>query len=671
MNNCAQCNQNKPKLPPAVLEVINNDPPVLFHKVVLPASLGDDKTNPPESLNYKNVLLNYAANNHSYLYSSDGVPTFISLGEIDIDEITKQLTQHGVQIEELQTGLTEETESREAAVAELADKLNTEESARVDADNQLRDSISTTNTNLTEAVSEVQSNIAQEVLERSEADEAIKENLNVYVEKETEFNGNGSTLDVVHTKINMSDNATQETTDALPVASTTNAGIMNAATFSAVQENSENIDSILVGAVALTGLPAIPTQAQLTEQWKEATGKTEIVNRASIYDVTNQKIWNYYANSGAWYSAGAGQGSTVTVNQATNDALGIVKGSTQVGQNFVEADGSLSLNGWDATQENIANLTSKLDETAAQLEETQKDANDALADIAAVQADYVSKTKVVSQYSDATDEVNSASFINSTLNGVNVILGDNASPTSDESVVSIGNSSSAAQDGVSLGSGAASDQHSIAIGSGAQANATRATAVGRTAKVINSHQYSVALGANTRTTRPYEVSIGDSSSPTQPYTTRYLANVRMGQLDTDAVNVAQLSATADMLLPNEDKSVKSNNIDWDTLRETDANNWESIVPGNLWGTTITVPATSFNGLQAKTIVSGISLPAGRTTSNTAIIATMNTPSDSNYSGNVALTTVFGTNSFNILGGNIRSETSSIPQSYINLLAFPK
>lgn len=583
MNTCSQCNK-KPKLPPAVLEVINNEPPVLFHKVVFPASLGDDKANPPETLNYKNVLLNFEANNHSYLYSSDGVPTFISMGELDVDTIMAMLKEHGLLITELQgdvsslqADLNEEIEAREQADIGLTNKISMEESARVDADKQLQNqittntqNISTLETNLSDITSELQTDIANEALARANADNSlqqaitaetsarqnadtmlqtgittnttainnIKNNLDVYVEKETEFNGNDSTLDVVHTKINLNDNTTQETTDALPVASTTSAGIMNAATFVAVQDNSENIDSILVGAVALTGLPETPTQADLTTQWKTATGKTALINRASIYDVTNQKIWNYYDNTATWYSAGAGQGSTVTVNQATNDSLGIVKGSTNQGQNFVEADGTLSLNGWDETQQNIANLTSKLNETADQLEETQKDANDALADIAAIQADYVSKTKVVDQYSTATDEVNSASFINNILNGSKVAIGLNA--TNSSTGVAIGNNAAANTAGISIGRNAKSTAtNSITIGNNATSNQTHTVTIGNGANT-SGYDYAIAIGYSARVYRDNEVSFTNNQSTSTPHTT-FIANVTAGELDTDAVNVAQLN----------------------------------------------------------------------------------------------------------------------------------
>lgn len=73
------CEENKHSSP-AVLEIHNHECPVLFHRVMVPAAMGDDETNPPRNGQYRNVLLVYEANEHVYLFSSDGIPTFISDG---------------------------------------------------------------------------------------------------------------------------------------------------------------------------------------------------------------------------------------------------------------------------------------------------------------------------------------------------------------------------------------------------------------------------------------------------------------------------------------------------------------------------------------------------------------------------------------------------------------
>ncbi len=664
MYNCSKCNQNKQPsvLPPKVLEIVNPEQPVLFHKVIFPASIGDDKEYPADTLDYKNVLLEYQANGHVYLYSSDGVPTMLPTN--DVDEIVKQLEALGAKVEELEQSnaeilgqvkvleeqtsslneatdnLTQVTDNLTDSVGDLArttDKLTndlaglgsqvtsnstdiaglqtatgsnsdkiefleTNVSKNAQDISALNTDLSTTNNNLNSLqteVTEVKSNLTNEIAERTNADTAIntaiaetqsqvdtlKTNLNTDVEQSTAFNGNDSTLDVVHTKINLSNNETKQTTDALPVASSTQAGIMNAATFTAVKQNSDNIDSILVGAVALDNLPENPTQDQLTTAWKTATGKTELVNRASIYDVTNQKNWDYYANTNTWYSSASGEGSIVTVNQATNTSLGIVKGSELEGQNFVEADGTMSVNGWDETKERIANLESSMEienirtqnlpaqvvyntapveytdttvkvnslvkdlhtggdasigvvlnaatdtkagvitaeqnqginEVITQYPVMRNDLTDAMGDIAAIEADFVRKSQLLNTYSTATDNANSASFIKSKLNSDKVVLGESASETGGRDVA-IG--------ALATGGGTNPSNRNVAIGasSGGAYN--------------NTFKYTVALGYYSTVNREAEVSFGNGTDTA--WGRRYLANVRAGELDTDAVNKKQM-----------------------------------------------------------------------------------------------------------------------------------
>lgn len=62
-------------LPPKVVPVEVDGCPILFRKVEIPASVGDETTNPPEPGLYRNVLLYYEATGNTYLFSSDGMPT--------------------------------------------------------------------------------------------------------------------------------------------------------------------------------------------------------------------------------------------------------------------------------------------------------------------------------------------------------------------------------------------------------------------------------------------------------------------------------------------------------------------------------------------------------------------------------------------------------------------
>lgn len=168
-----------------------------------------------------------------------------------------------------------------------------------------------------------------------------------------------TTLQLDTTKTNLKTPSSTVTTNvSLPVASSTQAGIMNSSTYDAVTANTTNINAIINGAVAITGLAANPSQNALTTAWQTATGLTTLMNRAGIYDVTNSKYWTYYTNDTTWhYTTGT---STISVSTFTNSAEGLIKGSTVAGQVFAENDGTGSVNGWDTLTSTVGDHTSKL-----------------------------------------------------------------------------------------------------------------------------------------------------------------------------------------------------------------------------------------------------------------------------------------------------------------------
>lgn len=63
---------------PAAIEIKNPSEIVNFRKVVVPASVGDETTNPPKVGAYSNVILQYEATGTTYIYSSECIPTLIS-----------------------------------------------------------------------------------------------------------------------------------------------------------------------------------------------------------------------------------------------------------------------------------------------------------------------------------------------------------------------------------------------------------------------------------------------------------------------------------------------------------------------------------------------------------------------------------------------------------------
>lgn len=75
----------------------------VFRRVIIPSTMGDDTTLPPDTLEYRNVILEYEFNNHVYIYSSDGIPTLISNGTgTNFNDLTNRPMYNG----KLMTGLT-------------------------------------------------------------------------------------------------------------------------------------------------------------------------------------------------------------------------------------------------------------------------------------------------------------------------------------------------------------------------------------------------------------------------------------------------------------------------------------------------------------------------------------------------------------------------------------
>ena len=407
---CSACGE-KPKgkdnsFPKAVIEINNPENIVLMRKVVIPASLGDDEAIPAAVGKYHNVLLNYEANNHSYLYSSDGIPTLLT------SDVAAELE---ARVRNLEVSLIDETNARQNADHDLQEDLNTKANtsdlSSVAFSGAYADlygkptigngtltiqrnstTIGTFKANTTSSptidisVPTTPSDIGAQPLidsndkldadlvddtnsthkfataaQLSAIDTALQPaDIDKTVVSDVALNDliSTSTVNLDVTTENLLSGVSSTNTIALPVASTTEAGVMNSSTYDAVTSNTSNINALLNGAVAVTGLSASPSQSDITTAWQTETGLATLINRASVYDVSNDKVWTYYTNDTTWHAAS--NTTQVTVNQATNSSLGTVKGSTNTGQAYVENDGTLSVNGWDAMSAQVGDNTADI-----------------------------------------------------------------------------------------------------------------------------------------------------------------------------------------------------------------------------------------------------------------------------------------------------------------------
>lgn len=375
---CGSCG----KLPP-VLEIQSEECPILFHTVEVE---GNPTDNPPYIGQHKNALMVYKENGAKVLFSSDGIPSAIS-GTTEFNSILNRPKYGGVEMTS-DTDIPDVTEAvaGEAALREAADNalearidttdanLAAEVAARTNADAGLFSSIESLSSSLSSETEARQSadaglgtRITDEAIARASADNTLQGEIDtldtaidtsVMTDLVVDPSTSTTVVQLDTTKKNLKTSVTTTDNVPLPVANATQAGVMNSATFQAVTDNTSNINALINGAVAITGLPASPTQQQLTDAWEQETGLSTLMNRAGVYDVTNQKVWTYYVNDTTWHAAS--NTTTVTINTFTNSAEGTIKGSTNIGQVFAENDGTGSVNGWDALKAQADNATSKL-----------------------------------------------------------------------------------------------------------------------------------------------------------------------------------------------------------------------------------------------------------------------------------------------------------------------
>lgn len=231
--------------------------------------------------------------------------------------------------------------------------------------------------------------------------DAIEEMLEGTVQIDTKIaDDKSSTVTLIKTTAAL--NALDTTTDTnlpLPVASTTQAGVINAATYKTIYDTADALEAIEGAAVAVEGLPASAGKSDLDAAWKKETGKDTVVNGAKILDVTNGKTWTYYENTATWYPQD-NTNPTIEINNFTNSAAGTILGADVDGKVYAESDGTGSVKGWDTVKSDIANNKSAIEGINTTLgglddkytskedgDSLRSDLEDALGEIAELEAD--------------------------------------------------------------------------------------------------------------------------------------------------------------------------------------------------------------------------------------------------------------------------------------------
>ena len=173
--------------------------------------------------------------------------------------------------------------------------------------------------------------------------------------KEVEMIADAST--VTHKATHISGTAES---DAMPVVSREQAGIMSASVYAAMEDvianNTSRISVLEQSALTydISGLvSADPTNAEISAAFHQKYPNIPIQPGIRVADYNNAHFWQYGNNM--WILL-----TQIDIQPATNGSLGVVKGSTIDGKIFVETDGSMSLKGYDALVSKDATHDSKI-----------------------------------------------------------------------------------------------------------------------------------------------------------------------------------------------------------------------------------------------------------------------------------------------------------------------
>lgn len=387
---CNECSKNKGQNAvntPSVLQINSQPEVVLFHRVDIPTTVGDDVTNPPVNGMYRNILVVYEANGHTYLYNSDGIFTRIT-GSSDFDEINNVPKYGGVpmssatdipdvggmreDIDQLSTDIQNEATARQSADQNIISSISSEVSNRIDADATLNSRILLEISDRSDAVAGVHNEVIAEKNAREDEDATLQSHIDA--EALARQVADNDLRNGISGKADLTSLAAVATTgdyDDLSDRPTRVSEFENDSDYQsgndvhtsiedAVSPLAESVNAILNGAVSISGISASPTQAALTTAWTTATGISTVINGAKINDSDNQKVWTYYTNTLTWYAAS--NTAQVTVNQWTDSTAGIVKGSSTDGKIHAESDGTGSVNGWSTL---VNTVSSKQDNITA------------------------------------------------------------------------------------------------------------------------------------------------------------------------------------------------------------------------------------------------------------------------------------------------------------------
>ena len=382
--------------------------------VIIPAQLGTSKEGElyaPQTCKYTNTIVKYLADGKVYLYDKVGNWAYISDTDIagsTIDSVLSLASANAVENRVVTRAINSIIDDITALTDDLAEEVNN----RKDADTALDTDIAAEAASRIAADEDIRASLLAEIAALTSDLDTTKGKLNKVVLSDLQMRSDAAAVTFVEDKVNISTGETSQERAVIPAATATSAGTLTAAGFLSIRNSQEQLEALLGGAVAIDGIPESPLQDALTDLWKEATGRSEIINRAVILDTDNNLVWTYYSNTQTWYPAPAG--GEITIQPFTNEAAGSIQGSTADGA--VSADnGRGYVNGWTELKNDVSeaktdlgSLTTTVDDLGDDLAELSEDVMNIDGMVAEISADVTMAKNDISTLQGTTSSLQSS-----------------------------------------------------------------------------------------------------------------------------------------------------------------------------------------------------------------------------------------------------------------------
>jgi hypothetical protein len=165
------------------------------------------------------------------------------------------------------------------------------------------------------------------------------------------YNQNATNVQTTISYLNPATGAASSANKDIPLATGEAAGLMSKEDVVQIQQNTADINTLMGGIginFVITLSTTTPSQADLQSAYETASGKTGAApDGTNLFDETNNKNYRWYSTANNWKNV------DTQVPVATNSAPGIVQGSSDTGKVYVETNGAMSVNGWDALNNSV------------------------------------------------------------------------------------------------------------------------------------------------------------------------------------------------------------------------------------------------------------------------------------------------------------------------------